>query len=187
MSAASTQARGGEASVAQALEGVPIGQLLGGLAIDLCRAQHDIDLMSIRLTEVMSGRRTLVTGEGTEQVFEERDTRVEFDGERVSLLDLGLVPTFLQMVDTVLEIKLSVSLSRDDSSERRELTAQVELGGEVGAAAHVTAVDARFSSRFQYSAEGSSCLVTRIVPVPAPPELLQVVKGLVDEKGSAPR
>jgi len=187
--AATSALRGGQtqpgASVAQALEGVPIGHMLGGLALDLCRAQHEMDLMAVRMTEVMSGRHTVVTGEGSARVAEQRDSRIDFDGERVSLLELGLTPTFLQMVDTTLEIKLSISLGRDESSERRALDIHASAGGdETGAAAHVTAVDARFSSRFQYSSEGSSSFTTRLVPVPAPTELIQLVKQLADEQRS---
>lgn len=183
MSAAGT-ARRGDGTAAQALEGVPIRELLGGLATDLCRAQHDLDLMSVRVTEAMGGARTVVTGEGPDAVRRTLDTRVDFAGERVSLLELGFSPTFLQVTDAVVAIKLSVSLSRDESRERTELSA--ELGADLASGVHVTAVDARYASRFQYSAEGSSCLTTRLVPIPAPAELVRVVRDLAVER-EAPR
>lgn len=55
---------------------------------------------------------------------------VEFgDGQKYSLLEPGFTPTFYQFVDTVIELKLSISMKTETASERKSSTTQVTAGG----------------------------------------------------------
>ena len=50
----------------------------------------------------------------------ERNNRVTFAGEELSLMELGFTPTFYQLVDTILEIKVSISMTLDQSVQEEK-------------------------------------------------------------------
>ncbi len=100
---------------------------------------------------------------------------------RVSLLELGFTPTFYQFIDNIIEVKVSIKFTREGSSsvsvKRDSKTRSASIGfsrGRVRARRNVTTsqVNANYSQKFSYSAEGSSLLRTKLVPIP-PPALLE--------------
>jgi hypothetical protein len=118
---------------------------------------------------------------------------VVFGGEALSLLELGFTPSFYQFVDTVVEIKVSVSMTREEtmSVERQESTTQTQrwteggflgIGGTQHTRTNTTTVSSQFASRFQYSAEGASVVRTKLVPVPPPAALASLVRELAAEQ-----
>jgi len=46
-----------------------------------------------------------------------------------------------------------------------------------------TPVDATYSSKYSYSAEGASLLRTKLVPVPPPPVLEERIRRLLQDEG----
>ena len=158
------------------LESVEIGDLVHSLVDGIARAQFAMDMNSIRTAELMA------------------QSTVDFDGEQISVLELGLTPVFYQFVDTVLEVKISVTTTQETSKEKKtskstektKSDTEVSLGWfSVSATTTTTtstkSVDARFASRFQYSAEASSAVSTRITPVPAPGPLMDLIRSLAEE------
>lgn len=145
----------------------PLGEVLGSFAAGMQEAQRAIDLFSLRAA-LMRG----------DEADAEGAVGVDFDGERVSVLALGLSPTFLQIAEATLELKLSVQFQRVDS--------EAASRGELGARAHsrrdaelwVCAVDGRHAGVYQYSAEGASWTRTRLAPAPAPAPLLALIERL---------
>lgn len=105
---------------------------------------------------------------------------------RVSMMELGFAPTFYQFVDTIIEVKISikytqegsVSTTRNTNSRNAGLRAGVigipGLGGGLAAQRTVTTtqVNATYSQKYSYSAEGASLLRTKLVPIP-PPAILE--------------
>ena len=161
-------------------EAIRLGTMMGSLATELMRAQLSVDRLAVRMAEGLSR------------------SEIDFEGEKVSLLGLGLSPTFYQYVETTLDMKLSFSFSSDtsDESTRRTTDSRAKAGAEgvslgLGPIAlgsttttvktQVESVDARLASRFQYKPHASSGLSTRLVPVPAPPALLSIVHRLTRE------
>lgn len=189
-----------DSSISRTLEEIPISDMVGSIALSLMKAQHALDLMSLRTAEMMSGRYNVRSANASgEEVVEAREAYVELDGERLSLLELGFTPTFYQFAEARLEVKLSFSMSHEASDERSssasssESHSHTEREGFLGSGGSTTtttawaaSVDARFASRFQYSASGSSVLSTRLVPVPAPALLMEKAQALVEENRSAP-
>ncbi len=96
---------------------------------------------------------------------------------RVSMLELGFTPTFYQFVDTIIEVKISIRFTEETNSQiSRSSTSR---GGSVGLSfgfgrgrlsrqVNTTQVNASYSQKFSYSAEGSSLLRTKLTPIPAP-------------------
>lgn len=120
---------------------------------------------------------------------------------RLSMLELGFSPTFYQFVDTIIEVKIAIKITRttERSSARRDTArtnasakstrAKFGVGfGSVGARfgtnsnsqATTSQVDASYSSKYSYSAEGSSLLRTKLVPLPPPPILEERIRRQLD-------
>lgn len=102
---------------------------------------------------------------------------------RLSMLELGFAPTFYQFVDTIIEVKISIRYSQEGSRtvETKTTNKQANFGiNRVGFARGVSVnrgvttsqVNASYSQKYSYSAEGSSLLRTKLVPIP-PPAILE--------------
>lgn len=162
--------------LAQALDEVQMADMVLSLAQSISRAQCAMDLMSLR----------------TAQLF--LDSQVSWDGDKLSLLQLGFTPTFYQLAEASFELKVSISISRESSQESSTSNTESEtttstrrtgflgLGGsETTTTTHVSTVDTRLATRFQYSATGSSMMSTRIVSIPPPALLMEVVHQMLKE------
>ncbi|WP_299761484.1 hypothetical protein [uncultured Dokdonia sp.] len=108
---------------------------------------------------------------------------------RSSLLELGFTPTFYQFVDTVIELKLSMSMTSERSSNvevktnSKTRSASLEFKrGRIRARRNVTTtqVNASYAQKYSYSAEGSSLMRTKLVPIPPPAILEQRIQEQMD-------
>lgn len=116
---------------------------------------------------------------------------------RISMLELGFTPTFYQFVDTIIEVKIAIKITRSSEYTRttkgtRNNQSNFKVGGGIFGAifgtpssgtSQVTTsqVDATYSSKYGYSAEGSSLLRTKLVPLPPPPILEERIRRTLDE------
>lgn len=116
---------------------------------------------------------------------------------RLSMLELGFSPTFYQFVDTIIEVKIAIKITREQGFSRTSRNAnrtnqnQSRGGGLVGAilggrrssneTVTTSQVDASYSSKYSYSAEGASLLRTKLVPIPPPAVLEERVRRQMDE------
>lgn len=116
------------------------------------------------------------TASGTEKV------RIR---QRLSLMELGFTPTFYQFVDTIIEVKINIRYTAEQSSsvsssfeQKRKDKTKNKTGWfwkrnkRKTKTVTTTQVNASFSQKFSYSAEGSSLLRTKLVPIP-PPAILE--------------
>lgn len=122
---------------------------------------------------------------------------------RLSMLELGFSPTFYQFVDTIIEVKIAIKITRSvevgrtrrdtssNTSSRSTRSARAGIGfGSVSARTGATnnsqattsQVDATYAAKYSYSAEGSSLLRTKLVPLPPPPILEERIRRLLDEE-----
>ena len=182
------------APIGQQLLDGPFPDMIRSMGLAIAEAQYELDLVGIRLAQLMSGSYEVEVPDpsslaGTK--IETRDARVDFAGERYSLLELGFTPTFYQFVDTLIEVKISISTTYSTSYERKTSHTGVSVisgffGFGGGAKLSVSSVSASYASKFQYSAEGSSLLRTKLVPVPAPAVLEERIRRLLDNPASSP-
>ncbi len=170
----------------QQLSDVSISEMVESLATGIAEAQLELDLTSARVAEMMSGRYQNDEGQ-------EVDARIKFQGENLSLLELGFSPAFYQFSETILEVKVSVSTSRESSyttsKSMTEKTVNKKRHGFLGTdgsttKTRVTTVSSRFSSRFQYSAEGASIIRTKMVSAPPPSIMEERMHELLEENKS---
>lgn len=110
---------------------------------------------------------------------------------RISMLECGFTPTFYQFVDTIIEVKISIRYTQEGSTNTavnnnlRSSSARIGLGFgriKVGRSVQTSQVNASYAQKYSYSAEGSSLLRTKLVPVPAPAVLEQRIQRLMEEE-----
>lgn len=191
-------------SIGQDLLNVPMGDMIREMAMAIADAQVQLDEASMQVAEMMSGRPIARDEDGNPIVDENgdiqtADTRVYFGqqenaaGEmepgQASMMELGFTPTFYQFVDTIIEVKIAIKMTRQRGYTRRTRTTDrtrtrsssrngvfSRLFGKdkrsKGYQATTSSVDATYSSKYSYSAEGSSLLRTKLCPVP-PPAILE--------------
>lgn len=153
----------------QELVNVPVHQLIESVAVGIARAQYELDLTALRIAQLMAGPN--------------EDLKVQLGNKKYSLLELGFTPTFYQFVDTVIEVKVSISTtsSSESSTTKTDSSSEETKSGFFNrkVEAKSSSVTASYASKYQYSTEGSSLVRTKIVPVPAPAILNERIKALI--------
>ena len=112
-------------SVSTEMVNTPFPEMVRAMGIGIAEAQYELDLVSLKIARMMAGYmpdpepregETAPAPSGPP----ERTVLVKLgDGQEYSLLELGFVPTFYQFVDTLIELKLSISASRETEVKRK--------------------------------------------------------------------
>lgn len=125
-----------------------------------------------------------VTGAGVE------DDDLVVIPARLSMLELGFTPTFYQFVDTIIEVKISIKYTQEGSRttsvgvQNTNKSGNFSFGFRRGLSRkkNVTTsqVNSTYSQKYSYSAEGSSLLRTKLVPIPPPAILEERIEQLME-------
>ncbi|MFY0572632.1 hypothetical protein ACN28E_53620 [Archangium lansingense] len=187
--------------IGQELLNVPMGDMIREMALAIADAQLELDKSSMLVAEMMSGEALLRDADGNvltekdpstgQQVPQKVRTTVNFAGEQTSMMALGFNPTFYQFVDTIIEVKIAVKMTESTTSSittKTQMTRNAVTGlrtifkrpGSVQAV--VSTVDASYTRKYDYSAEGSSLLRTKLVPVPPPAILEERIRDVMAAK-----
>lgn len=177
-------------SVGQDLLNVPFAEMVKKLGLGIAEAQFALDEVSLRLAQMMSGEYEVEVPDENDPEktkIEKRSAYVTFDGQQLSMLELGFTPNFYQFVDTIIEVKMSISMSTERERTRNSNTRTASaIGGGLGffggGKARTTSVSASFAAKYQYSAEGSSLLRTKLVPIPPPQILEERIRAIVERE-----
>src|SRR5574343_38728 len=174
-------------STAQGQRKLDKSSLDTAIALSKARVQVIPDLYEIvekaKVSDLVDTGSTLPAGAG------DADTvRVRTEAAKpvpMTLMQAGLLPTFYQFTESVIEVKVSISHrsggSREfeagaDFSVSTEAEAHAGLFGFGGSASVSTTfashVNYKSSSTYDYSAEGSSLLRTTLKPVPPPTRIV---------------
>ncbi|MNE25865.1 hypothetical protein D3C80_1192080 [compost metagenome] len=110
---------------------------------------------------------------------------------RISMLECGFTPTFYQFVDTIIEVKISIKYTQEGNVSTNASVSNQSPAKRIGKGfkkiksgktVQIAQVNASYSQKYSYSAEGSSLLRTKLVPVPAPSVLEERIQRLMDEE-----
>lgn len=184
-----------DSGIGEALSNVPIGQLIKNVALGIAEGQTAVDVESIRTAQMMSGYGpNKIDG----QTMEMEDYRVAFgrdaDGkpELVSMMELGFTPVFYQFIDTLIEVKMAITVTRNNDNvvknKGNETSVSVNRKRYFGwfssssVTVRSTPVDATYASKYSYTAEGSSLVRTKMVPVPPPAILEERIRAVIAEE-----
>lgn len=162
-------------SIGQQLLDVPFSDMVANLGMAIANAQCALDKNSIEILKMM-GQEDTVELPMVKVSYNDKSNgiKVEDDGFKTSMIGAGFQPTFYQFAETVIEVKIAISMSYESSSEYT-YGSKTELKNKKKTFARTTTVDATYSSKYSYNAEGSSLLRTRLVPVPPNTVISQVI------------
>lgn len=207
--------------VGHELLNVPMGDMIRSMAMAIADAQWALDKSSMTVAELMSGQRmvrNLDTGElqlkdGQPVVVDSRvffgytydlkDGKVTRTQNKVSMMELGFTPNFYQFVDTIIEVRIAISMTGEtqtiqSSSAQTDDQSKVDNNssyntynwwwgwGQSGGSSNqsrttatTTQVNASYANKYSYSVEGSSLLRTKLVPIPPPAILEERIRELM--------
>lgn len=179
--------------VGNALTSVKIDQMIVNLAKGIAYGQYELDKVGVDICKLMG-----VPG------------IVSIGDERLSMLDVGFIPSFYHFVDTIIELKMEVNIREEDNrglasriAASTEVTTDLysEVSGKAGGAfgpftaeasfktsfglkstsAYSKTVDTTRSQKFSQDLSASSLMRTKIVPVPAPEVLVERIRILLEK------
>lgn len=169
-------------AVGQELLDVPIADMVRDLAAAVAEGQLSLDRASIdtlkflaseanaielipQVTEVIaSAPTTLVVGGSNVTVPGVSVTQQPVTPVKTTLLQAGLLPTFYQFTEALIEVKMSVSLKQASATQTEGRPGFTRRG----VIAFASPVNFRNQSTYTHTAEGSSLLRVTMKPVPAP-------------------
>jgi hypothetical protein len=140
----------------QALEQAPLATMVEKLGLGIARAQAALDRSAIELAVQLA----------------DPELGIELGGQRRSLLSLGFAPTFYQFTEATIDIKVSFSTA---------ISTEWSVGASVGVNVmqmFTATVNASYSQKYSYKAEGSSAVTSRLVTVPAPTVFHDLLRSL---------
>lgn len=117
--------------------------------------------------------------------------------QKLSMLELGFTPTFYQFVDTIIEVKITIKYTAEQSF-KRDSSLKIKAKATNGSGHFfsrnrnrnktvvTSQTNATFAQKFSYSAEGSSLLRTKLVPIPAPAILEERIRKLMEVARETP-
>lgn len=159
---------------------------------DFNKEEH-IDLLEAVKNIAGAGNTVTANGETTAAPGKENmEIRVPV---RHSMMELGFTPTFYQFVDTIIEVKIAIKITRESSYTHKRSSSNKashrsasgkfsfwrgRASGRTNNSVSTSQVDATYSSKYGYSAEGASILRTKIVPVPPPSVLEDRIRSFME-------
>lgn len=194
-------------SIGQELLDVPFPEMIYKMANAIAQGQRRLDKASLDTARALAKAQVKVIPEIFEIVEKKKisdtlDAGVSLPGGAgdvdtiavrseaakavsMSLLQAGLLPSFYQFTESIIEVKISIS-HRSSFQSEFEVGAEFEISTEAeahgglfgfGASGSVSTtfashVNYKSSSSYDYSAEGSSLLRTTLKPVPPPARLI---------------
>jgi hypothetical protein len=167
------------ASVGQELLDVPLPEMVMKLGLGIAEAQRALDENSVDTAEMLAERKVDLVLAVTQNIA--ADGTVTFtnaDPVEVSLLQLGLMPTFYQFAEATIEVTMDIK-----TTTSRETNVNVSAKAKVGFGMFSASVkvDVAHNRKFGKEVRGTSRLVTRMVPVPPPPRI-EPVLNIVDNR-----
>lgn len=137
-------------TITNTLTSSPLPMLIEKLGLSIAEAQAALDANSVATAAKMAA------------------TKVDIGGKEYNLIGLGFAPTFYAFTEASIEAKMEFSMTESES---------FDIGGSIGVNAGIVAVSisGSYARKFEMSAEGSSSVSARMVSLPAPERLKQVL------------
>ncbi len=163
-------------NVGQRLLDVPFPEMVYKLATAIAESQHKLDLSSIDILRIMGDKDEHPVYLPAIQLDSSGDLVTTSDANiETSMIGAGFQPTFYQFAETVIEVQMTISMTRESTYERKtsgtvrtfsSTTTGPIWNQQRSVTIRSTPVDATYASTYTFSQEGSSTIRTRLVPVP---------------------
>ena len=202
-------------SVGHDLLNVPFPEMITKMALAIAEGQMALDMNSIDVAQALANT-TLDPGTVIVAIKETVDadgnvtaTEALYNDADMPLLVYGLNPTFYEFTESIIEVKMSITMKTERSMEREfgskfsfssktDIKTNFSAGGgflsslfgtpkvktEVKnstTVAYTSTYNATYSQKYSYRAEGTSLLRTTLRPVPPPDRAIPTIT--VEESG----
>ncbi len=164
------------ASVGRELLDVPLPEMVMKLGLGIAEAQRALDENSVATAKILADTKIPLVLAMTQIIAADGTVSYEqSDPIDVSLMQIGLLPTFYQFAEATIEVTMDIKTTMST-----ETNIKVSASAKVGFACWSASVnvDVSHNRKFGKEVRGTSKLVTRMVPVPPPariaPELIIV-------------
>ena len=171
------------ASVGQELLDVPLPDMVTKLALGIAEAQRALDENSVETAELLADTKIEVIPSFTQTIAANGTITFEAaDPVEMSLIQVGLNPTFYQFAEASIEVTMDIKTTTSS-----ETNIKVGFKAKVGFAMWSASVrvDVSHNRKFQKEVRGTSRLFTKMVPVPPPPRIFPEIT-VVDLRPPAP-
>lgn len=144
-------------TITKTFSNAPLHQMIENMGIAVANAQAALDENSIKTLQTLA------------------EKGIEVNGETTNLLLLGFVPTFYAFTEASFEMKMEFSMAESEAfSIGGEVSAEIPLKvGMIGAS-----VNASYARKYDQSASASSSIAARMVSLPPPENLVEMLKGI---------
>lgn len=201
-------------SVGQELLNVPFGDMIREMSLAIAEGQMALDMNSIQVaqalaaTELETGSVVMYIEETVDEDGNVTATNVVTNDSPMSLLTYGLEPRFYEFTESIIEVKMAITMMREHSTELKygrefKFSNQSKVKGSLSSGgllsflsgkkkvefenttnvAYTSTFNAKYNSKYSFKEEGTSLLRTTLKPVPAPERAIPKVK--VKESGSS--
>jgi hypothetical protein len=169
-------------SVGQELLDVPLPEMVTKLAMGIATAQAALDENSVATAKLLADTEVENVVLAVTQTIN-TDGTVNFSQSTatMSLLQLGLLPTFYQFAEATIEVTMDIKTTTSTETNIK-VSAKAKVGFAMWSAS--VQVDVSHNRKFQKEVRGTSRLLTRLVPVP-PPERIKPVFTTIDNRSPA--
>ena len=170
-------------SVGQKLLDVPFPEMVYKLASAIAESQFKLDMASVDIMRIM-GDKVNCPVHLPNIILDAGGEFVDDDDIVTSMIGAGFQPTFYQFAETMIEVQMTVSVTTEDASERKVKGTQTSVvygRSPRYLSIRSTPIDATYTSKYNFSQEGSSTIRTRLVPLPPNP----FIQRLLDMKSQA--
>lgn len=165
-------------NVGQELLNVPFAEMVYELGNAIACAQTALDSNSMKILQRMGDAENYPVyipcfDVGANGSLFEDDDEGNKQNIRTSMIGAGFQPTFYQFAETIIEVKMTIRYEHQQSYENKKqgnVTTKTKKNGFLGlfgsTKTTTTPINATYTNKYNYSAEGTSLLRTRLVPVP---------------------
>lgn len=162
-------------TVGQELLDVPFPEMVYKLAEGIANAQTQLDKNSVDVTKELAGAEIEVVPAITRTVTDDDVTFDAADAIDMSLLQVGLNPTFYQFSETVIEVEMDIKTTTETETSL-EVGFETSFESKWSPWSASLSVDFEHNRKFGKEVHGTSKLKTTMVPVPPPPYLFPEVE-----------
>lgn len=169
------------AGVGQELLAVPLPEMVMKLGLGVAEAQRALDENSVETASILAETTVPLVLAVTKTIAADGSVSfVNADPVDVSLLQIGLMPTFYQFSEATIEVTMDIK-----TTSSRETNIKVSAKAKVGFGCFSASVsvDVSHNRKFGKTVHGTSRLVTKMVPVP-PPSRISPELTVVDNRPS---
>lgn len=157
------------ASVGQELLAVPLPEMVMKLGLGIAEAQRALDQNSVETAQMLAETTVPLVMAVTQTISSSGE--VSFTSSEpvdVSLLQIGLMPTFYQFSEATIEVTMDIKTTTS-SETNIKVSSKAKVG--FGCFSASVNVDVSHNRKFGKEVHGTSRLMTKMVPVPPPPRI----------------